>query len=163
MNGKLRLVLDTAYITHIEIKSFQSCGFQMTWLGVICGMKEGTGWGATRALFAALDVDWPRVGGALAKLGGGKHKIDLNWHNFKSDNSPLPRVKDRLCDCSWQNHIGRRGMGSLSASCLLSGLKHSMLPFPNCLGRVVPRAAATALGAELVENLDEVAMLTLIV
>ena len=57
MNGKLRLVLDTAHITHIEIKSFQSCGFQMTWLGVICGMKEGTGWGATRALFAALDVD----------------------------------------------------------------------------------------------------------
>ena len=54
-------------------------------------------------------------------------------------------------------------MGSLSASSLLSGLKHSMLPFPNCLGRVVPRAAATALGAELVENLDEVAMLTLIV
>ena len=31
-------------------------------------MKEGTGCGATRALFAALDVDWPSVGGVLANL-----------------------------------------------------------------------------------------------
>ena len=38
-----------------------------------------------------------------------------------------------------------------------------IIPFPNCLGKVVPSAAATALGAALVENLDDVAMLTLIV
>lgn len=39
----------------------------------------------------------------------------------------------------------------------------TLVPFPNCLGRVVPSAAATALGAELEENLDDVAMFTLIV
>ena len=39
----------------------------------------------------------------------------------------------------------------------------NVIPFPNCLGKVVPSAAATALGAALVENLDDVAMLTLIV
>ena len=41
--------------------------------------------------------------------------------------------------------------------------KSTLVPFPNCLGRVVPSAAATALGAELEENLEDVAMLTLIV
>ena len=36
-------------------------------------------------------------------------------------------------------------------------------PFPNCLGRVVPRAAATAFLPELVENLDDVSIVALIV
>ena len=34
----------------------------------MCGMKVGTGCGATRALFAALEVDWPSVGGTFANL-----------------------------------------------------------------------------------------------
>ena len=41
-------------------------------------MKEGTGCGATRALFAALDVDWPSVGGVLAKLRK-KHGIPAKF------------------------------------------------------------------------------------
>ena len=77
------------------------------------------------------------------------------------DNSPLPRVEDRLCDCSWQNHIGGRGMRTFSACSVLEIF--TLVPFPNCLGRVVPSAAATALGAELEENLDDAAMFTLIV
>ena len=58
-------------------------------------MKEGTGCGATRALFAALDVDWPSVGGVLAKL---RKNIKFLPNFKKTTNSPLPRVKDRLCD-----------------------------------------------------------------
>ena len=121
-------------------------------------MKEGTGCGATRALFAALDVDWPRVGGVLAKL---RKNIELVSCQLQRDNSPLPRVEDRLCDCSWQNHIGGRGMRTFSACSVLEIF--TLVPFPNCLGRVVPSAAATALGAELEENLDDAAMFTLIV
>ena len=56
-------------------------------------------------------------------------------------------------------------MGTFSASSVseIFRLESTLVPFPNCLGRVVPSAAATALGAELEENLDEVAMFTLIV
>ena len=61
-----------------------------TWLGVMCGMKDGTGWGATRALFAALEVDWPRVGGTFANL---EIKFNEDKKNEPKEAHPFPGLR----------------------------------------------------------------------
>ena len=134
-----------------------------TWLGVMCGMKDGTGWGATRALFAALEVDWPSVGGTFANLEM-KFSEDKN-NNEPKEAHPFPGLRTGFVAAVCKITLGVEEWepeNRLIKNDLLN-ISFYIQPFPNCLGRVVPRAAATAFLPELVENLDDVSIVALMV